>query len=57
MEQQQLDRIEEKLDKLTVSVEHRVSVLEINVLWLKRSFVGLISLGFSVLAYVVQPFF
>ena len=55
--QEQLNRIEGQLNRLIVSVEHRISVLETNVLWLKRSCIGIASFGFSLLVYVIQPFF
>lgn len=52
-----LERIEKKLDTLIEKTEHRVTALEINCIWLKRSFYGLLSFFGGLALYVTRSFF
>jgi hypothetical protein len=52
-----LERIEKKLDVLIEKTEHRVTALEVNCVWLKRSFYGLLSFLSGLALYVIRPLF
>ena len=50
-----LERIEKKLDTLIERSEHRLTALETNVVWLKRSFYGLFSFLSGIALYLIYP--
>lgn len=54
---EQLDRIEEKVNALIEKTEHRVTALEVNYVWLRRSFYGLFSFLSGLALYVTRSFF
>jgi hypothetical protein len=53
---ERLERIENKLDELIEKTEHRITAVEVNCIWLRRSLYGLVSIWGGLCLYFFRSF-